>query len=164
MTTNQLRWAELVENKRHNLASEAISTSTLNETTRHNTEWERQNWYSAQAQAAYQRTQGQASLQQAGAAWQNAVTRQGELQENVRHNQVYEDIQQLQADTGWRNALTNAGKLTLEQNQWNSAGLAEAWSRADWYSTQSRLAPVNTGINAIGALGGAIKPFVSMGH
>lgn len=162
MTTNQLRWAELQEAKRHNVVSEGIGSATLSETARHNVEWERQNWYSAQAQANYQRMQGQASMSQAGAAWQNAITRQGELAESSRHNKKFEDIQQLSAESNWKNALTRGLEYTLESNKWMSGGLAESWARAGLWNTQARTLPVQTGINAIGALSGAGKLFTNL--
>lgn len=169
MTSNQLKWAEISENKRHNLASEQIGSGTLAETTRHNVEWERQNWYTAQAQARYQDraataqlAQAAASQSQAGAAWQNAATNAANLAELKRHQSVMESIQQQEADTRSRQAITAMGSLQLERDKWSGGQQAESWSRANLWNTQSTAIPVQTGAQLANAMGSMTRSFIPL--
>lgn len=71
MTTNQLKWAEIKEGIRHNLATEEVATNTLAESVRHNTEQERVNFMNALAN----QTQAAAATRQASVAQYNADIR-----------------------------------------------------------------------------------------
>lgn len=90
MTTNQLKFAELQENKRHNLATEFVASGSLSESSRHNVETERTNWYSAQQSAAI--------------GW-GQVANQATANENLRRFQEGQLINQekITAETGRHN-------------------------------------------------------------
>lgn len=97
MTQNQLKWFELQEGRRHNVATEKIGTDTLSETQRHNLADEGTKWFSARSSDVIGRSQAAAAHRQAGASESNAVsnrinayTRQGELAETSTHNRNVE--------------------------------------------------------------------------
>lgn len=97
MTQNQLKWFELSEGRRHNLATEKVNSDTLEETRRHNVADEGTKWFSARSSDVIGRSQAAAAHRQAGASESNAVTnrmnaytRQGELAETSTHNRNVE--------------------------------------------------------------------------
>lgn len=97
MTQNQLKWFELNEGRRHNLATEKVNSDTLEETRRHNVADEGTKWFSARSSDVIGRSQAAAAHRQAGASESNAVTnrmnaytRQGELAETSAHNRNVE--------------------------------------------------------------------------
>lgn len=109
MTTNQLKWAEISESRRHNvtsetettrhnLATEEVASNTLAETQRHNQVSEETNWFTAQnnagigwANAASNAKQAAAAQTQAAASLQNAQTQAAAQVEMARHNLVEEE-------------------------------------------------------------------------
>lgn len=108
MTANQINYARLQEDRRHNrvgevetqrhnvadenvrgrgvaaqMAQVGLGYSQLGEATRHNRASELVNWYDATGRVV-------SSIGQASAAQQNAATRRDELQETQRHNKASE--------------------------------------------------------------------------
>lgn len=75
MTQNQLGWATLTENKRHNIVSEGVSSGSLAESYRHNLATEAV----SRGQLDVGRSQAQASLMGASAAQTQAATAAGRL-------------------------------------------------------------------------------------
>lgn len=133
MTANQLRYAELLETrkhnretesqgrsglqetKRHNIASEGIQSASVAEQRRHNVQTEGINWYSAQALANLQGAQEAKVTSEVGVQRdqltetiaQNDVTnalRGGELRETRAHNDAMEAIGRFNAQTNRRRA------------------------------------------------------------
>lgn len=121
MTANQLRYAELLETRkhnretesqgrtglqetrRHNVASEGIQGASVAEQRRHNVQTEGINWYSAQALANLQGAQEAKVTSEVGVQRdqltetiaQNDASnalRRGELNETREHNDVTENI------------------------------------------------------------------------
>lgn len=82
MTANQISYAKLLEEKRHNVAYET-------ETNRHNVETEGIGWHQAESS----RIQANASTVQAQASMINAYANSASVQEAIRHDQVSESLQ-----------------------------------------------------------------------
>lgn len=72
MTTNQINFARLQEEKRSNRAQEGIKGLSLSEEQRHNLASERTNWYGAETARTVGGLQAAAAMSQAGAAHRNA--------------------------------------------------------------------------------------------
>lgn len=126
MTNNQINYAKLNEERRHNLASESISKYSTDvqydqavENARHNQAMEQYNWYDAgtrrqQTQGQLARWEAQSSVDaynadsnalqarssaiSAGADQQNAQTRREELNEKIRHDFADEELRQYATD------------------------------------------------------------------
>lgn len=126
MTNNQINYAKLNEERRHNLASEGINRYSTDvqrdqavENARHNLAMEEVNWYDAgtkrqQTEGQVSRWQNQSVVDQynaesnamqaraaninAGANQQNAQTRRGELEEKIRHEFADEDLRKYATD------------------------------------------------------------------
>jgi hypothetical protein len=126
MTNNQINYAKLNEERRHNLASEGISQYSTDvqrdqavEVARHNLAMEKLNWYDAGTRR--QQTEGQISRWQtqdivdqynadshaiearaaaikAGASQQDAQTRREEVEEKIRHDFADEELRRYATD------------------------------------------------------------------
>lgn len=140
MTGNQIKYAELQENIRHNTTTE-VETNRHNvttevETNRHNTETESIGWYDAVSK----RISANASMSQAGAAWanvainqQNADTRRFEAEKNAEINQQNANTKQFSAESEdaarYAHAYNEDRKTTAEierMHQQNSQGWVKA--------------------------------------
>lgn len=131
MTANQIAFAKLGEEARHNLVSEGQQFQTIGENVRHNQRSEDINWFSTQSEADYKRAmadQGylklpieaekarassvsaQAAQSNAGANWMNAETSRYLSGSQYALNEAKTS----EAEAGATQALASAGKLNAE--------------------------------------------------
>lgn len=120
MTANQINFAKLVEENRHNKmmeqetarsnrANESIGYANINESSRHNQEMERTNWFNAQGQSQVYASQARLNESNVGVqreanqiAYRNAMTAEAQTAINAYLAQVEKtkaEVQQIEATT-----------------------------------------------------------------
>lgn len=177
MTTNQLRWAELQEGKRHNLVQEDIGRGTLNEAVRHNLVGEDVNWYTAEQQAGIGWSQASASHKQAAASAMNAQASMrnaevgaernrlgwSQLEEQQRHNRIDETslgaLRSAQASNFEASARGTNWNTDLSQT-WDPRWYANRNAMSDQQTIQSQVDTVFRGWNNIIGTAESIAPFI----
>lgn len=94
LTTNQINYLKVLEDRRSHQANEDLGRRTLTESQRHNLETESQGRGSVaaqQKQAVASLSNAGAAAKQANAALANAVTQAARAKEDARHNLVSEN-------------------------------------------------------------------------
>lgn len=166
MTQNQLAYATLLENKRHNVEGEQHNRNVLAETSRHNVATEAVQKYSADVNRAhYERLDSETQRHNLA----NESLESGKLKETQRHNIINEAIdygklqvsqeanriQSYQAQTGRINSYSQGlqaqASLTQASASQSQADTAKFRAQTDQYraQTEERLATSNIGLNQI---------------
>lgn len=160
MTSNQIAFAKVKEDRRHNRVSESndlikaraaasqagASWYSANELQRHNIATESINWYTAQSLAGLQSAQ--------------AGKLESETGELVRHNLASEDLTQQQVDISEYDAETRRrAQKSGSFKDYTTGGSAVANAFANLWQTPSTITRNKTQAwsNVAGALGDAVK-------
>lgn len=149
MTTNQLKFAELEENKRANRVREEQGFASIAESKRHNLETERTNWYSAQSNYDVGSKQAQAALQNAAAMGFNAQTNRLGQQETVRHNTILED-------QGMKQTAQTAARVRQQGDEVSIRKRAQDLSESQWNDGYKQKVTMET-------VNGWISPWLNVG-
>lgn len=135
MTTNQIKWFEASEGKRHNLEMERQGSRKLG-----------QDYEIGSRQAGAAESQAAASHRQAGASESNAVTnrinaatRQAELGEAARHNYAMEDIGYTTADYPYFEWAQGGQDYMAARAEQSRAGAKESRARANESGSRKQL-------------------------
>lgn len=109
--TLEYQYADLHERTRHNQVSEQLGFETLHETVRHNMVSESQQWYSLNEQARHNRATESLGIANLNEVIRHNVVTEGYQGEANRINWANVGVAQANANTNRLNALENARKI-----------------------------------------------------
>nr|UDL14549.1 MAG: hypothetical protein [Picobirnavirus sp.] len=151
MTANQIKYAEHIENARHNTATELQTDKAQAETNRHNVAQESHNVNVLQETRRHNQATEQVAKEQIAQGWSNISLGHQQLREQTRHNVEQESIgkadshsKAITAKGNLANAYTNAAKTQIERFR--------AESQVDQWKKQNALGGAQILSNVFGGL------------
>lgn len=159
-------WSVITETNRHNVATEnenkRHNVQMENETVRHNTTTEKETTRHNLAAESIDYTNSQTNRYNAETNRMNAYTNQRNAKTNAYNASVNADYSSGMLDIGMKNASTNVLKQftydssVQSQNKLNKANADLAKKKAQYAGQQNAREWINTGINALNAVGKAL--------